>query len=201
MNTGIPYSVWQPLPLDEVTRLFTNAPFCWGLAGGYAVEQFLGMAIRAHSDIDIMVFRDEQDYLQRWLVAWQLYAADPPGTLRPWLDGEYLAAPIHDIWSHQHDVAAWQLQIMLVDIAGDEWVSRRSAQIRGRRDTLLVDYNGMPCVRIEVQLLYKARGMRLKDQSDFAACLPRLDPAARQWLSDGLHALYPGGHPWLAALA
>jgi hypothetical protein len=73
--------------------------------------------------------------------------------------------------------------------------SRRSAQIRGPRDTLLVDYNGIPCVRIEVQLLYKARATLPKDQSDFAACLPRLDPAARQWPIDGLRVLYPGGHP------
>jgi hypothetical protein len=148
-----------------------------------------------------VVFRDDQGHLQRWLSAWRLYAADPPGTLRSWLDSEYLAPPIHDIWGHQRDVAAWQLQIMLVDIAGDEWISRHNPQIRGPRDTLLVSYNGIPCVRIEVQLLYKARGARPKDQADFAACLPRLDPLAKQWLIDGIHSRYPDGHPWLAALA
>lgn len=200
MNTDIPYSVWQPLSVDAVARLFANAPFGWGLAGGYAVEQFLGAPIRTHSDIDIVVFRDDQRHLQRWLSIWKLYAADPPGTLRPWLRGEVLAAPIHDIWGHQRDAEAWELQIMLVDIAGGDWVSRRSAQIRGARDTLLVAYNGIPCVRIEVQLLYKARGARPKDQIDFMACLPRLDSAAKQWLTDALCVLYPDSHPWLAAL-
>jgi hypothetical protein len=200
MNTEIPYSVWHPLSVADVMHLFANVPFRWGLAGGYAVEQFLGMAIRAHSDIDIVIFRDDQLHLQRWLSAWQLYAADPAGMLRLWTQDEYLPAPIHDIWGHERDTAAWQLQIMLADVAGDDWVSRSSPQIRGARDMLLVTYNGIPCVRVEVQLLYKARGNRPKDRADFAACLPRLSLAAKQWLKDGLHVLYPDGHPWFAAL-
>ena len=56
----IPYETWQPLSVAEAVALFADAPFGWGLAGGYAVEQFLGRAIRPHADIDIGVFRDQQ---------------------------------------------------------------------------------------------------------------------------------------------
>jgi hypothetical protein len=83
----------------------------------------------------------------------------------------------------------------------DEWISRRGSKIRDPHDTLLVDYNGLPCVRIEVQLLYKARGARPKDQTDFAACLSQLDPLAKQWFIDELTVLCSDGHPWLPALA
>src|SRR5262245_4422905 len=113
-----------------------------------------------------------------------------PGRLRPWLDDELLSMPIHDIWGHQRDVAAWQLQIMLVDVVGEDWVSRRSAQIRGPRNILLVNYYGIPCVRIEVQLLYKAHSMRPNDEIDFMACLSRLDSSAKQSLFEGLCMLY-----------
>jgi len=201
MTIDIPYNTWQPLAVIDVVQLFARAPFTWGLGGGYAVEQFLGTAIRAHDDIDIVVFRDEQLRLQSWLVGWQLYAADPPGTLRPWLADEYLPIGIHDLWGHRRDAHAWQLQIMLAEVAGDEWFSRRDHRIRGQRDDLLVAYDGIPCVRIEVQLLYKARHLRPKDERDFRACLPRLYPEAKGWLADQLRQMHPDGHPWLPSLA
>src|SRR6188472_1274448 len=110
-----PYTLWEPLSVAEVKQLFRDAPFAWGLAGGYAVEQFLGTPIRAHADIDIVVFRDDQRQLYQWLSDWQLFAADPPGTLRRWSAPEWLAFGIHDIWAHRTDAQAWQLQVMLLE--------------------------------------------------------------------------------------
>ena len=97
MKQEIPLSQWQLLSVEEIRQIFAKAPFAWGLAGGYAIEQFLGRSIRAHGDIDIVVFRDSQIRVQRWLIDWQLYAADPPGSLRPWIADEYLPFGIHDI--------------------------------------------------------------------------------------------------------
>ena len=201
MALDIPLTTWQPLSVADVAHLFGHAPFQWGLAGGYAVEQFVGAPIRAHGDLDVLVFRDEQLSLQHWLEDWLLYAADPPGTLRPWLANEYLPYGIHDIWGHRTGVPAWQLQIMLAEIEGDEWVSRRHPLIRGPRDTLLAVYHGLPCVRVEVQLMYKARSRRPKDEVDFQACLPLLPVEAKRWLHDQLCLLYPEGHPWIERLA
>lgn len=196
-----PYTRWESLSVAEVTALFRDAPFAWGLAGGYAVEQFLGTPIRAHDDIDIAMFRDDQEQLYQWLDTWRLFAADPPGTLRPWSGGEWLPPGIHDIWAHHRMAHAWQLQIMLIDTDGDAWVSRRHPLIRGLRSDLLVPYHDIPCIRIEVQLLYKAKGNRAKDQLDFQACLPQLTRDARAWLRQALQLAHPEGHPWLALLA
>ncbi len=201
MQPNIPYHVWRPLSVPEVCDLFTGAPFAWGFAGGYAVEQFLGSRIRPHDDIDIIAFRDEQHLVQGWLGDWHLYAADPPGTLRRWHEGEYLRPGIHDVWGHRAGTNAWQLQIMLVEVDGAAWVSRRSELIRGPRDELIVMYNNIPCIRVEVQLLYKARGRRPKDEIDFRACLPHLNAAAKQWLKRQLQLLYPEGHEWVALLS
>lgn len=196
----IPYSHWAPLIVTEVARRFAGAPCTWGLAGGYAIERFVGHPIRAHSDIDIVVFRDEQLVVQRWLSDWQLFAADPPGTLRPWRAGEELAYGIHDIWGHERRCDAWQLQIMLAETEGDEWFSRRDPRVRGRRSDLIVAYAGMPCLRVEVQLFYKARNPRPKDEQDSMACRTLLDTTARTWLADQLRLLYTEDHPWLAHL-
>jgi hypothetical protein len=201
MSANIPYDKWNPLSLEETVTLFRNAPFRWFLAGGYAVEQFLGRMIRSHDDIDIAVFRDEQLKVQQWLKGWQLYAADPPGTLRKWEAGEYLPSGIHDIWGHKAGSEAWQLQLMLDEVDGNEWFSRRNPAIRGKREDLVAVYNGIPCTRIEVQLLYKARMQRPKDDQDFYAALPHLNRDAHQWLKENLLLLHPEGHDWLASLS
>lgn len=201
VHFGIPEDRWQPLSVDEVVQLMTDAPFTWSLAGGYAIEQFTGAAFRDHEDIDIMVFRDEQLALQRWLATnWSLYASDPPGTLRRWLPDEYLGAGINDLWAHRHGADAWQLQAIIVDVEGDEWISRRGPMVRGPRHSLLTCYAGVPCVRAEVQLMYKARHRRPKDEQDFLACLPRLERPAKDWLGDQIRLLHGADHPWLAAL-
>jgi hypothetical protein len=109
---------------------------------------------------------------------------------------EYLPFGIYDIWGHRTGAAAWELQVMLTEVDGDEWFSRRSPLIRGRREDLIVAYGGIPCVRVEVQLLYKAKGRRPKDELDFEACLPLLSARARQWLIENLRLAHPEGHPW-----
>jgi hypothetical protein len=200
MSPEIPYHEWQPLSVNEVQELFGKAPFAWALAGGYAIEQFLGKSIREHSDIDVVVFRDYQIQAQHWLANWQLYAADPPGQLRPWIADEYLPFGIHDIWGHKINFHAWQLQLMLAELEGDEWFSRRNPLVRGPRNELFVIYNDLPCVRVEVQLLYKARGCRPKDNLDFQACLPRLSEHAKQWLFHQLQVSFPEGHEWTNSL-
>ncbi|MBX3013923.1 MAG: hypothetical protein KF832_20545 [Caldilineaceae bacterium] len=196
-----PFTLWKPLSVSQVHQLFEHAPFAWGFAGGYAIEHFLGTAIRPHDDIDIVVFRQDQRQLYDWLHAYRLFAADPPGTLRPWDAAEWLAFGIHDIWAYQHNASAWQLQIMFLEAEGDAWFSRRDPGIRGLRRELLVDYQQLPCVRVEVQLYYKARGNREKDQQDFRACLPLLTPGAKAWLKQALQLEHPHGHAWLAELA
>lgn len=201
MTAPLPSSRWTPLTVTEVGQRFASAPFTWGIAGGYAIEQFVGRPIRAHDDMDIIVFRDEQLLVQRWLSGWQLYAADPPGTLRPWHAGEQLAYGIHDIWGHERQSDAWQLQIMLIETEDDEWFSRRDRRVRGSRNDLIVSYGDLPCLRVEVQLFYKARSSRPKDEQDFSACLPLLDTAARTWLADRIRLTYTEDHPWLARLA
>lgn len=197
MKPDIPDDNWQPLSVAETVDLFRGAPFEWCLAGGYAIELFLGHAIRSHSDIDITIFRDDQLSLQQWLQGWELYAADPPGTLRRWQQAEYLPVGIHDIWANQAGFDAWQIQIMLTEVDGADWYSRRSKLVRGRRSDLMTTYDGVPCIRPEIQLLYKARDRRPKDEQDLHACLPRLNTEAKDWLRELLELIYPEGHPWL----
>jgi hypothetical protein len=59
--------------------------------------------------------------------------------------------------------------------------------------------DGVPFLRPEGVLLYKAKLQRPKDEQDFASVLPKLDPSARNWLRDALRIAHPD-HAWIAAL-
>jgi hypothetical protein len=196
----IPDPRWQALSLPAAAALFQDAPFEWAIAGGYCIELFVGQSYRPHEDVDILVFRDEQRLVQRWLSDWCLYAADPPGHLRRWIDDEYLPIGIHDVWAHRPDIAAWQFQLMIAEQDGAEWFYRNDSSIRGRRVDLIKYYNELPCVRIDIQLFYKSRGKRAKDEADFERCLPLLSIDEKYALAKLISRKFPEGHRWLPRL-
>jgi hypothetical protein len=175
----------------------------WWFAGGQAIDAFLGYQSRVHGDIDIACLRKDQIAIQRQLAGLDTWCADPPGSLRPWPEGELLPDSVHDIWCRESPHGPWRLQLMLDESDGDHWVFRRAPAIRRRFDELLVYRDGVPYLAVEVQLLYKAgrpgAPMPAKNQQDFDACLPHLDAVQRAWLASALQAAHPG-HTWIGPL-
>ena len=89
---------------------------------------------------------------------------------------------------------------MVADIRDDSWLFRRMPTIRRPVDTIGCGADGgIPYLAPEIQLLYKAKGLRPKDELDFAQVLPALDQERRQWLRNALAEAHPG-HPWLECL-
>ncbi|MEU7788062.1 amino acid transporter [Amycolatopsis sp. NPDC049159] len=184
---------WDPATPAEVAVLFASAGVPWWIAGGYAIELAVGHAFRAHADVDVLFLRRDQAAVQAALPSWEWWAADPPGTLRPWLPGEVLPPGVDDVWCRPGPSAPWRIQIMLDETEGDEWISRRNPAVRRPVSRLgAVSAGGIPYLAPEVQLLAKARDTRPKDERDFTAALPVLDTAQRRWLAA---ALAPD-HPW-----
>jgi Aminoglycoside-2''-adenylyltransferase len=58
---------WKPLNPTEVATVFQEAAFPWWIAGGYAIEHFVGRQVRAHADIDILVLRKHSTTLRCYL--------------------------------------------------------------------------------------------------------------------------------------
>ena len=177
-----------------------GAPFFWCLAGGHAIAHVLGRSYRPHGDIDIVVLRPEQLAVLNWLHEWRLYAADPPGSLRPWTLNETLPIGVHDVWCRREGRSAWELQIMIQEAEGDSWYFRRDASVRGGVNDLATLVNGVPCLRMDLQLLFKSKDPRAKDEADFAELMPVLTDAQRETLAYWLRLVYPNGHLWLDAL-
>ena len=191
---------WVPLTVEELSTVMHGAGFFWCLAGGHAIERVIGRPYRPHDDIDIVVLRSEQLAVQEWFRDWTMAAADPPGALRPWTPGEKLSWRVHDIWAQRPGAAGWELQIMIQENDATSWFFRRDDRVHGRVDDLSVMVDGVPCLRADLQLLFKAKSSRPKDDLDFLQVLPILSEGQRRSLWDWLDLTSPNGHPWMAAL-
>jgi hypothetical protein len=194
--------VWEPLTPAQVFAALADLDAPWWIAGGRTIDAFLGYESREHGDIDVGLLRRDQLKVQAALAGWDLQAADPPGRLRPWQRGELLPPTVHDVWCLPAADAAWGLQIVLDeswDGEGEEWEYRRHPAVHRPVSTLVWRADGVPYLAVEVQLLSKAGALSPKNEADFAACLPKLDPAPRAWLASALRLAHPG-HPWIERL-
>ena len=199
MRKETPWGVWDHISLAEMVAELEGLSVPWWIAGGYAIDAFAGGGRRAHDDIDVSVFASDQLAVQAHFSDWELQCADPPGTLRPWLPGESLPPAIHDIWVRRNADDAWRFQLMLNPGGPDEFVYRRDPGIRMPLGQATFVKDGVRYMAPEWQLLFKARGLRDKDQRDFDDCLPLLSPVQKSWLADGLGREH-GSHPWLERL-
>jgi hypothetical protein len=168
----------------------------WWVAGGWALDLHIAAAHRSHQDVDIAVLRRDQLELQRYLTGWSLCKV-VGGKQLPWLPGEQLALPVHQIEARKDDD---RLEFLLNEVTADRWMFRRDERISLPLHLLGVrSPHGIPYLCPQVVLLYKAKEPRPIDHDDFARALPTLDDAARTWLAQALAICHPG-HEWLSKL-
>ncbi len=182
--------MWEPLAIADVAELF--APLrTWWIAGGHAIDLFVGRSTRPHEDIDVQLLRADESRLRGLLTGWELFTAQGR-RLAPWRETDRARL----IWCRRSSVAPWALEVLLADTADDRWVYRRDPRITRQVAELGAVADEVPYLRPEIQLLFKSKMVRPKDEADFQATLPLLDDAARDWLQDSLAVVSPG-HPWL----
>jgi hypothetical protein len=201
VRTETPWGVWEPLDVAEAAAVFSGCGVPWWIAGGYAVELAVGRPYREHGDVDVLVLRRDQLVVQQVLSGWEWWVGDPPGTLRPWAPSELLPVGVHDIWCRSTAGEPWRLQAMLDEADDADWVSRRDARIRRPvREVGRLSGDGIPYLAPEIQLFYKAKHPRPKDEDDFAMALPVLSEEQRRWLAEATSTVYGQQHPWLRRL-
>jgi len=188
---------WRALSIGEVSDLFRHASFPWWVAGGHAIERYVRRPIRNHADIDVLILRRDAQAVRHLLRDWDVWMSDPPGALRPWSADERFPAGARDVWCRRTLRDPWGLQLMIDESDGDRWHSRRSSRVSLPIDAMgWLDDDGVPILRPEIQLFYKARNPRPKDWIDLAACLPLLGDWQRRWLTDAIGTAYGEENEW-----
>jgi hypothetical protein len=190
--------IWQALRLTEIDQLFKQLTIPWWIAGGWAIDLFIGKQTREHLDADVIILRKDQFIIKDFLSDWFLYKTNQPG-LALWDTREFLELGVNSVWCKKEIQAPWLLEIIFLDSKGSEWFYRREPKIRGLiHDFGKVTKDGIPYISPEIQLLFKAKYNSLvKNELDFNNTINLLTTKQKKWLKEALKIEFPTGHNWI----
>jgi hypothetical protein len=188
--------------LGAARTAFDGYSGTWFFCGGQAIDLFLGRPVRLRHDIDIGIFRDEQELLRECFPKILITYVKPNGggVYYSWEQGQMLEPPIHELYL---DLPGERLEVLLNDATATHWVYRRNAMVTRevQKAVLQSPYENVPYLAPEIVLLYKSKHMRDRDQIDFDAAAPHLSVDQKAWLKAALDVSYQkDAHPWGAAL-
>ncbi|WP_252501664.1 nucleotidyltransferase domain-containing protein [Sporosarcina sp. Marseille-Q4943] len=168
----------------------------WGIAGGWAIDLFVGNKTREHSDIEIAILREDQHRIKTILADWSFQKA-VRGELVAW-QSEMLELPIHEL--HGVNRMGERLEVLLNEVENAQWIFRRDPAITFPSSRLfLITEDGIPYLHPAVVVLYKAKNSREKDHADFLSVKDLLSNEDQQWLCNAFKIHVPG-HPWISHL-
>jgi hypothetical protein len=190
---------WKPATPADAVHWLGACTARWWIAGGWALDLFLGAQSREHQDLDVGCLRRDLPAMLAALTSWELFEARN-GQLNRLQRSAMPRADVHSLWGRPEGQSDWHLELLLDAAEGPEWVFRRNALIRRPlRELTWRGPTGLEILCPEVQLLYKAKSPRPRDVADFANAATRLTATARTWLRTSLRQM-DAEHPWLARL-
>jgi len=189
---------WRSVHPREARTLLLNVRSRWWIAGGWALDLFIGRQSRRHGDLDVGILRHDAPGVIAALPGLEFFEAKD-GALRGPLTGAP-RADVNSLWGRARADGEWMLELLLDECDGDQWVFRRARVIRRPFERAVRhDPQSIPYLAPEIQLLYKAAHLREQDRADFERTAPHLEDEPRAWLRWALAVVEPL-HPWLAAL-
>ena len=170
----------------------------WAVAGGWAIDLWVGRQTREHHDVEVAVRRDDQVSVWASLHGdWELSSIAPPGSgWRPWAADSWLSHPSFQCKARS---AAFEFDLFLESGDDEDWIFRRDDRVRRPLGEVTATASGIPVVRPEIQLLYMAKSEDAKNEHDFAVAAPALDLPASEWLRHALALVHPH-HRWIDRL-
>jgi len=191
---------WEDFDPSRLSSLMRSFDAPWWVAGGRALDLWMGRQTRAHQDVDVAILRDDQKQLHQTFDRWELYYATPDHRLEPYRSECWLEVPLHGVWVRPASDAPWLCEFLLNEHEDKQWVYRRNPAVRKPlAEVGVLALGGVPILVPEIVLLYKAHELTEKDEADFLSALPHLTPSRKAWLLEALNETTPN-HPWAGRL-
>jgi hypothetical protein len=92
--------------IDDIARTIApimaafSAPWC--VAGGWAIDLFIGRTARSHPDVELAVFRNDQAVLRNHFPSWS-FQKIVNGQPEIWNESEHLCTSVHEIHASSSD--------------------------------------------------------------------------------------------------
>jgi hypothetical protein len=129
--------------------------------------------------------------------AFACYEFHVAGDGRRWSFDRATLGSRYQTWLFDLGPLVYRLDVFREPHDGDTWICRRDADTRLPYARVFeTTPAGVPYLRPEIMLLFKAKQPRPKDVADLTVTLPALDDGRRRWLADALDQVHPG-HAWI----
>jgi GrpB-like predicted nucleotidyltransferase (UPF0157 family) len=187
-------------PVKFVGNELQDVGVPWCVASGWGLDLLLGHPTRYHTDLDVCIWRGDQQKVLSHLKTrgWQLHVP-AQGKYRPWQAGEFLELPLIQIHCRRDDRPSEMLDILLMEHDKANWIYRREPKVTIPKDELMMAAREFSILNPAITILFKSRtankNPRAKDQKDFEAVLPYLSYEQKQWLDHAFELWLPD-HPW-----
>ncbi len=193
-------SQWDPWQPERVAELLRDVEAPWAVGGGWAVDLFVGTQTREHADIEIGIPAECFGDVEAALAGFELFVVVGSGRGIRLEDGRDRLEDTYQVWVRDPRTQRYVLDVMREPSTADSWIFRRDRCVQlPQAEAIERTPSGIPYLRPGIVLLFKAKSVRDKDQLDFDAVLPRLEPGERAWLAEALGLAQPG-HAWIAEL-
>jgi hypothetical protein len=176
----------------------------WAVAGGWAIDLFVGRQTRPHADVDLATLRVDQAELRAHLTGASIRKVRDH-QLSDWLPGETLVLPVHEVHATWPDGSSVEF---LLNESGPvespsarptQWVFRRDSRVTMSFDRAIQRRDDVPFLVPEIVLLYKSNDLSPRNESDLATVVGIMTAEQRRWLHDAISLGAPG-HGWLPVL-
>ncbi|MET3985458.1 hypothetical protein [Streptomyces sp. PvR034] len=185
---------WTPA---EVAARMAGVSAPWYVAGGWAVDLFVGERTREHADLEIAVPAARFPEVQGRFSEFEFYVVAHD---RIWPYAPQASDLTHQTWLRDPSSGNYLVDVFREPHDGSTWVCRRDPSIRlPYAEVVRRTADGIPYLAPELVLLFKAKSVRPKDQQDFTSALPFMDALQRRTLAELLGQVHPG-HGWLTCL-
>ena len=169
--------LWDPWTLNQVAKVLAEVDVPWYVAGGWAIDLFLGGQRREHEDLEIAVPNERFAEVADALTAFEICVITGPREATPLEQAAGALETTHQTWVRDRETDVWRLDVFREPSEGDMWICRRDLRIRlpyhsviGRTE------DGIPYGRPEIIVLYKAKHAH---QAERPGRLRGRTPAAR----------------------
>jgi hypothetical protein len=190
---------WTP---DQAAQALAGMSAPWAVAGGWALDLWLGRQTREHEDLEIAVpsafFPEIQARLEGLGLA--LFVIDD-GQVIAMAPGEAPGPRTHQTWVMEPALNGWRMDVFREPGDAETWIYRRTGELSAPRAWASGRTpEGIPYLAPQIVLLFKAKAARDKDKADFSIVAPLLSSEARGWLAASLQVIQPG-HAWIDQLS